>query len=61
MKEIYSFACERAHYLFLSQQCLVTGFYYNFHPNSSLHKAEHRKFNLKGKPIASIFLDVPFP
>lgn len=60
-KVVYSFYCGRAEYLFLSGQHLITGFYYNYHPKDSKHKAGLRKFDLEGNKVDSIFLDVPFP
>jgi hypothetical protein len=60
-KEFCSFSCGRSEYLFLSDYYLITGFYYNYHPNDSRHKAGLRKFDFSGNQIDSIFLNVPFP
>ncbi len=61
MKEVYSFYCGRAEYLFLSQEHIIAGFYYNYHPDDSPYKAGLRKFNLQGIQEDSVFLDLPFP
>jgi len=61
MKEVNSFYCGGAEYLFLSQQNLIAGFYYNYHPADNPFKAGLRKFDLQGNQTDSIFLDVPFP
>ncbi len=62
LKEIYSFKIVgNAEYIFISNEQLITGFYYNYHPLSSPHKAGLRKFDLKGKLLDSIFINVPFP
>jgi hypothetical protein len=61
MKEVSSFYCGNAEYLFTSGQHIITGFYYNYHPASSPYKAGLRKFNLQGIQEDSIFLNIPFP
>lgn len=61
MKEVCSFYCGRAEYLFLSQENIIVGFYYNYHPDDSPYKAGLRKFNLQGIQKDSFFLNIPFP
>lgn len=60
-KEIFSINCGEAEYLFLANNQLITGFYYNYHPNDFSHKAGLKKFNFNGNLTDSIFLDIPYP
>lgn len=47
--------------MFLANNQLITGFYYNYHPNDFSHKAGLKKFNFNGNLTDSIFLDIPYP
>lgn len=54
------FDCRNAKYLFVDNDFIYVGRYYNHHPGDEVNPCQITKYDLKGVVVDSLALDVPF-
>jgi len=59
-KVISNFDCRNAKYLFVDNDFIYIGRYYNHHPGDEVNPCQITKYDLKGSKVDSLILDVPF-